>query len=264
MCMVVPCGADWNRPAERRAPRFGITHISYVLPAGSTGKLEATSKTPMRGITKKLPPGIAGWPCPNVTCRVSGWFRNVNACSSRLRPATACCRVKYALVNSRSEVRFSRLSHSVTINEQAAARRPGPLFPQRLQRRPEPSLDAFQRLLHALGHLGLRKPLVVSQLYHCFLVRSQLLKGILESRRARSSDNARSSKSQNWPGCASRSRSSARADTVPSAERKESMARLRATVSTQGPSAPRSGSNACTRFHTCRKVSCTRSSAAAE
>ena len=42
------------------------------------------------------------------------------------------------------------------------------------------------------------------------------------------------------------------------------MARLRATVSTQGPSAPRSGSNACIRFHTRRNVSCTRSSAAAE
>src|SRR5512138_139596 len=59
-CIAVPCGPDWNKPAGRGAPPFGITHISYVLPAGNAGKFEAMSRTPMRGLRKKLPRGGAG------------------------------------------------------------------------------------------------------------------------------------------------------------------------------------------------------------
>ena len=275
MCIAVPCGPDWNRPAGRGEPPFGITHISYVLPAGSAGKFEAISKTPMRGLRKKLPRGGAGWPCPKFTCRVSGWFRNVNACvqpvafggsllqgHARVRQfairdsllqtepqrhnqraggrqcrdpfptrALMAHRGQHSPPKPRRRHHFLRLAQHQGVHPQrilevllaerrnsaqdaprlrvfprprarpanrvrscragrsqvigrSYRRRLGQLFAQYLQRRPDPGLDGPQRLLHALGHLGLRKPFVVSQLHHCLLMRGQFLESVFDPARA--------------------------------------------------------------------------------
>src|SRR5580698_5955165 len=86
MYIAVPPLSDWNRPAGRgAAPPFGITHISYVLPACAGGRFEAISRTPSFECTNTLPRGGAGWPFPKLTGSVAGSSRKLSACNNRSR-----------------------------------------------------------------------------------------------------------------------------------------------------------------------------------
>src|SRR3982751_6009255 len=70
-CIAVPSPVDWNSPAGAGLPVLGITHISYVLPAGRGGRLLATSSTPWDRFTNTLPRGGVVLPSPNVVTVVS-------------------------------------------------------------------------------------------------------------------------------------------------------------------------------------------------